>query len=138
MNRETLPKSRTYPLGTGTIPKGMTQFDYMHLVYDCRLTKQMKHVLAYLALRYNFQNRVPTKMGQRRVANDLHIDRKTYRLARQDLEKWGWISVKKGMHNNPDRITLLIGHEVPEIDWMDEIAKETQYEREGDGYEYEG
>lgn len=138
MSKEKLPKSRTYPLGTGTIPKGMTQFDYMHLAYDCRLTKQMKHVLAYLALRYNFKKGVATKMGQRRASNDLHMDRKTFRTARQDLEKWGWVSVKKGVHNNPDRITLLIGNEIPDLEWMDVVAKETQFEREEDGYEYEG
>jgi len=67
LDGEIVPRSRIYPLGTGELPKGMTQFEFMNLVYDCKLTKQMTHVLGYVAIRYNFKERRPTMMGQRRM-----------------------------------------------------------------------
>lgn len=108
----------------------MNQFEYMNLVYDCKLTKQMTHVLGYLAIRYNFAERRATMMGQRRAANDLKMERKTFRLATMELERWGWVRVRKGTLNKPDRYTLLIGNEIPDLKWTEEVAKRTQLAKE--------
>lgn len=132
MDEGIVPRSRIYPLGTGELPKGMTQFDFMNLVYDCKLTKQMTHVLGYVAIRYNFKERRPTMMGQRRAANDLDMERTTFRLATQDLEKWGWVKIKKGSRNKTDRYTLLIGYEIPDLKWKEPEAKLAQLRNEQD------
>jgi hypothetical protein len=125
-----MPKSRVYPLGTGELPKGMNQFDFMNLVYDCKLTKQMTHVLGYLAVRYNFTERRATMMGQRRAANDLHMERSTFRQATKDLLKWGWVRIKKGSRNKTDRYTLLIGNEITDLKWTEPGAKLAQLQHE--------
>ncbi len=130
MDEGIVPRSRIYPLGTGELPKGMNQFEYMNLVYDCKLTKQMTHVLGYVAIRYNFKERRATMMGQRRAANDLDMERSTFRLATQDLEKWGWVRIKKGSRNKTDRYTLLIGYEVPGLKWAEPKAKLAQLRHE--------
>ena len=132
MDEGIVPRSRIYPLGTGELPKGMNQFEYMNLVYDCKLTKQMTHVLGYVAIRYNFKERRATMMGQRRAANDLDMERSTFRLATQDLEKWGWVRIKKGSRNKTDRYTLLIGYEIPDLKWKEPEAKLAQLRNEQD------
>jgi hypothetical protein len=108
----------------------MNQFEFMNLVYDCKLTKQMTHVLGYLAIRYNFTERRATMMGQRRAANDLDMERSTFRLATQDLGKWGWVRIKKGSRNKTDRYTLLIGYEIPDLKWAEPEAKVAQLRNE--------
>lgn len=132
MDEEIVPRSRIYPLGTGELPKGMNQFEFMNLVYDCKLTKQMTHVLGYLAIRYNFSDRRATMMGQRRAANDLKMERKTFRQATKALEEWGWVRIKSGTMSKPDRYTLLIGREITSRKWTDEVAKRTQLQNEQD------
>jgi hypothetical protein len=132
LSEEIVPRSRIYPLGTGELPKGMNQFEYMNLVYDCKLTKQMTHVLGYLAIRYNFSERRATMMGQRRASNDLKMERKTFRLATKALEEWGWVRIKNGTMNRPDRYTLLLGREITSRKWTDEVAKRTQLQNEQD------
>lgn len=128
-----VPRSRKVPLGSGRIPNGMTQFDFMELVYGCRLSKGEKHVLSYLAFRYNFENRQPTKMGTRRAANDLDMERTTFTKYRNRLKDKGWISIRHGYLGKPDKITLHIGVEDETLKWKDEQAKQTQYLREIDG-----
>jgi hypothetical protein len=132
ISSEILPNSRIYPLGTGELPLSMNQFEYMNLVYDCTLTQKMTHVLGYLAVRYNFTERRATMMGQRRAANDLKMERSTFRLATKDLEKWGWVRIKKGSRNKTDRYTLLIGHEIPDQKWTEPEAKMAQLQNEQD------
>jgi hypothetical protein len=128
--KEIQPNSRIYPLGTGELPPKMNQFEYMNLVYDCTLTQKMTHVLGYLAIRYSFKERRATMMGQRRAANDLKMGRSTFRLATKDLEKWGWVSIKKGSRNKTDRYTLLIGYEIPDQKWIEPEAKLAQIQNE--------
>jgi len=132
ISSEILPNSRIYPLGTGELPLSMNQFEYMNLVYDCTLTQKMTHVLGYLAVRYNFTERRATMMGQRRAANDLKMERSTFRLATKDLEKWGWVRIKKGSRNKTDRYTLLIGYEIPDQKWTEPEAKMAQLQNEQD------
>jgi hypothetical protein len=132
ISNEILPNSRIYPLGTGELPLSMNQFEYMNLVYDCTLTQKMTHVLGYLAVRYNFTERRATMMGQRRAANDLKMERSTFRLATKDLEKWGWVRIKKGSRNKTDRYTLLIGYEIPDQKWTEPEAKMAQLQNEQD------
>jgi hypothetical protein len=128
-----VPRSRKVPLGSGTIPVGMNQFDYMELVYGCRLSKGEKHVLSYLAFRYNFENRTPTKMGTRRASNDLDMERSTFTKYRNKLNEKGWITIKKGYLGKPDQISLHIGVEDETLNWKDAAAKQTQYIREING-----
>ena len=127
---EEIPKSRIVPLGTGELPAAMNQFEYMNLVYDSKLTQKMTHVLGYLAIRYNFTERRATMMGQRRAANDLKMERKTYRKATMDLEQWGWVKVRKVGPNKPDRYTLMIGNEIVSQEWTEPLAKKTQLQNE--------
>jgi hypothetical protein len=125
------PKSRIYPLGTGALPPGMSQFDYMGLAYDCRLTKRMLHVLGYLAFRYNFLENRPASMGQRRASNDLHMTRQTFADGIAELVAYGWvIQIKSDDYNDADNYELLIGNECPDVKWKDSIAKKTQLIRE--------
>ena len=130
ISSEILPKSRVFPLGTGELPPEMNQWKYMQLVYDSKLTKGMIHALGYLSIRYNFKKRRATKMGQRRAANDLHMERKTFMAAIQDLEQYGWVKREKGQPGKPDRFTPQIGFEIPDLRWMEKVAKRTQLERE--------
>ena len=132
MEDKIVPRSRIYALGTGELPSGMNQFEFMNLVYDCRLTQKMTHVLGYLAIRYNFIERRATMMGQRRAANDLKMERKTFRSATIELEKWGWVRIKKGSRNKTDRYTLLIGYEIPDQKWTEPEAKMAQLQNEQD------
>lgn len=127
---EQIPRSRIVPLGSGELPMAMNQFEYMNLVYDCKLTQKMTHVLGYLAVRYNFTMRRATMMGQRRAANDLKMERKTYRKATLDLERWGWVKVTKVGQNRPDRYTLMIGNEIVNQEWTEPLAKKTQLQNE--------
>jgi hypothetical protein len=130
ISSEVCPKSRIVPLGTGELPPDMNQWKYMQLVYDSKLTKKMIHALGYLSIRYNFKKRRATKMGQRRAANDLHMERKTFMGAIKELEQYGWVRREKGQYGKPDRFTPLIGFEISELRWMEQVAKETQLERE--------
>jgi len=90
----------------------------------------MTHALSYLAIRYNFADRRATMMGQRRAANDLHMERKTFSKAVLALEEWGWVSVEKSFNGNPNQYTLLIGNEISDLKWTEETAKKTQLEEE--------
>lgn len=130
---EYIPKSRKVPLGTGRIPSEFNQFDFMELVYGCRLSKGEKHVLSYLAFRYNFEKRRATKMGTRRAANDLDMERTTFTKYRDILREKGWLTIRQGNLGNPDRITLLIGTEDENLKWKDPKAKQTQYLKEFGG-----
>lgn len=127
---EYIPKSRKVPLGTGRLPSGFNQFDFMELVYGCRLSKGEKHVLSYLAFRYNFEKRQPTKMGTRRAANDLDMERTTFTKYRNSLREKRWLTIRQGYLGKPDQITLLIGTEDENLKWRDPLAKQTQYLRE--------
>lgn len=128
---ELLPLSRIYDLGIGQIPVGMDQFDYMNLAYDCRISKQATHVLGYLAIRYNFIERRPASMGQRRAANDLKMTRQTFANAVEDLVRLGWVrKIQSDDPNDPYNYELLIGIEDPNQKWMDETAKKTQLLRD--------
>jgi hypothetical protein len=128
---EIQPNSRIYPLGSGAIPPGMSQFDYMGLAYDCRLTKKMLHVLGYLAFRYNFLENRPTSMGQRRASNDLHMTRQTFADGIAELVSYGWVrQIKSDDPNEADNYDLLIGIECPNVKWMDPTAKKTQLIRQ--------
>ena len=69
-------------------------------------------------------------MGQRRAANDLKMERKTFRLATKDLEKFGWVEIRKVSPNKPDRYTLLIGYEIESQQWTEPGAKKTQLANE--------
>lgn len=127
---EYIPKSRKVALGSGSIPGWMNQFDYMELVYGSLLSNGEKHVLGYLALRFNFADGRETRMGTRRAANDLHMSRNTFCKYRDQLEQKKWITRRSGGFNEPDRITLLIGLEDPNLKWKDPVAKRTQLDRE--------
>jgi hypothetical protein len=126
-----LPLSRIFDLGIGRIPDGMDQFDYMNLAYDSLLTKQATHVLGYLALRYNFKDRRPASMGQRRAANDLKMTRQTFANGVEELVALGWvIKIESDDPNEPHNYELLIGTENPDQKWIDPVAKKTQLQRD--------
>jgi hypothetical protein len=131
MEDELLPLSRIYDLGIGQIPATMDQFEYMNLAYDCRISKQATHVLGYLAIRYNFLERRPATMGQRRAANDLKMTRQTFANAVDELVSLGWVrKIESDDPNEPHNYELLIGREDPTQKWMDEVAKKTQLLRD--------
>lgn len=128
---EMKPRSRIVELGFGKHPDDMNQFDYMNLAYDCRLSRKAKHVLGYLAFRYNFKDRRPASMGQRRAANDLHIDRKTFASGVEQLVALGWVRlIVSEDPNETYNYELCIGVEDPSIRWTDTKAKNTQLMRD--------
>jgi hypothetical protein len=123
---EQQPKGRIYPLGMNELPQGIRREQYMEIALGAKLEFMHLAVLFYLAHRYNFKNRQPTKMSVRRVANDLHMDKKTFIKYKKELEALHWLSIKKGFNNNPDKISLLIGDEIPTLKWKEPEHKALQ------------
>ena len=120
------PKGRIYPLGMKELPQGIRREQFMEIALGAKLEFMHLAILFYLAHRYNFVKRQPTKMSVRRVANDLHIDKKTFIKYKKELEALHWLSVKKGINNNPDKISLLIGDEIPSLKWKEPEHKALQ------------
>lgn len=129
------PKSRKYDLGSGALPPQITRSEYVELFLGSKLKSREKNALLYLSHRYNFKEARATSMSVRRAANDLDWNTSTFRSAKRELLRLGWISVKKSSFQQTDKITLLIGHEIPELKWKEPIHKETQLEYEAEGLE---
>jgi hypothetical protein len=120
------PKSRIVDLGSGALNPSMTRDQYVELFFGAKLKNTQKQVLMYLAFRFNFKEKNPTKMSIRRAANDLDMNKSTFIKYKKELADLGWLKIQKGFNNNPDKITLLIGNEIPELTWKEAAHKKTQ------------
>lgn len=123
---ELLPKSRQVPLGSGKIPSDFGLTDYLYLVYDCRLPKEMKRTLIYFATRFNWKYHRATFVSLTRAANDLGVGRKYIGNDLKNLEKWGWVSTKKNYKTQTFEVTVEIGTEFEDLNWPEEAAKAKQ------------
>ncbi len=93
--------------------------DYLFLVYDCRLPKELKRTLMYFASRFNWKKRLPSFVSLVRASNDLDVGRKYLGENLQDLETWGWVSLKVNNKNQTYEVTLQIGREDETLRWKD-------------------
>lgn len=121
-----LPKSRKVPLGSGRLPSDFGLTDYLFLVYDCRLPKELKRTLMYFASRFNWKKRLPSFVSLVRASNDLDVGRKYLGENLQDLETWGWVSLKVNNKNQTYEVTLQIGREDETLRWKDIGGKNKQ------------
>lgn len=121
-----LPKSRKAPLGSGKLPPEFGLTDFLYLMYDCHLTKEMKRTLIYYASRFNWTERLPTYVSLSRAANDLHVGRKYLSNDLKELEKWGWVSVAWKNSTQTYAVSVQIGNEIEGLNWMETESKKKQ------------
>ena len=132
------PKSRFVDLGSGSLGFSVTRDQYVELFLGAKLKNPQKQVLMYLAFRFNFKKKNPTMMSVRRAANDLDMSKSTFIKYKKELEDLGWIEVKKCHNNNPDKITLLIGNEIPDLKWKEPAHKKTQLDLDAEAISKKG
>ena len=126
-----VPKSRIVPLGYGSLPRSMKRHEFEFLVYDVKLTREMKRSLLYYSSRFNWDERRATYVSLSRASNDLQVGRKYLAKALRELEAHGWVDVSKS-NKRTYSVTVKIGHELPEEKWPEPLAKQTQLEEQGD------
>jgi hypothetical protein len=126
------PKSRFVDLGYGSLDFSVTRDQYVELFLGAKLRNPQKQVLMYLAFRFNFKKKNATIMSVRRASNDLDMSKSTFIKYKKELEDLGWIKVQKCSNNNPDKITLLIGNEIPDLKWKEPAHKKTQLDLEAE------
>jgi hypothetical protein len=127
---EIVPKSRIVPLGHGFLPRSMKRHEFEFLVYDVKLTKEMKRSLLYYSSRFNWDERRATFVSLSRASNDLQVGRKYLSKALRELEALGWVDVSKSGKRTYS-VTVKIGHELADEKWPEALAKETQLLEQG-------
>jgi len=127
---EIVPKSRIVPLGYGSLPRSMKRHEFEFLVYDVKLTKEMKRSLLYYSSRFNWDKRIATFVSLCRASNDLQVGRKYLSKALRELEALGWVEVSKSGKRTYS-VTVKIGHEIADERWPEALAKETQLLEQG-------
>jgi len=127
---EIVPKSRIVPLGHGSLPRSMKRHEFEFLVYDGKLTKEMKRSLLYYSSRFNWDERRATFVSLSRASNDLQVGRKYLSKALRELEALGWVDVSKSGKRTYS-VTVKIGHELADEKWPEALAKETQLLEQG-------
>ncbi len=121
-----LPKSRKAQLGSGKLPSDFGLTDFLFLMYDCHLSKEMKRTLMYYASRFNWKDRLPTYVSLSRAANDLHVGRKYLSNDLKELEKWGWVSIEWKNNTQTYAVSVQIGQEIQGLKWMEAESKTKQ------------
>jgi DNA-binding MarR family transcriptional regulator len=127
-----MPKSRIVPLGYGSLPFSMKRHEFEFLVYDVKLTREMKRSLLYYSSRFNWDKRRATYVSLCRAANDLQIGRKYLSKALRELEALGWVEVSKNAKTRTYAVSPKIGQELANGKWPEALAKETQLMEQGD------
>jgi hypothetical protein len=126
-----VPKSRIVPLGYGSLPRSMKRHEFEFLVYDVKLTREMKRSLLYYSSRFNWDERRATFVSLSRASNDLQVGRKYLAKALRELEAHGWVDVSKS-NKRTYSVTVKIGNELSDEKWPEALAKETQLVEQGD------
>jgi DNA-binding MarR family transcriptional regulator len=104
----------------------MKRHEFEFLVYDVRLTREMKRSLLYYSSRFNWDKRRATYVSLCRAANDLQIGRKYLSKALRELEALGWVEVSKNSKTRTYAVSLKVGQELANGKWPETLAKETQ------------
>lgn len=127
-----MPKSRIVPLGYGSLPSSMKRHEFEFLVYDVKLTREMKRSLLYYSSRFNWDKRRATYVSLCRAANDLQIGRKYLSKALKELEALDWVEVSKNSKTRTYAVSPKIGWEIQDEKWPESDAKEKQLFEQGD------
>lgn len=122
---EIVPKSRIVPLGYGSLPLTMKRHEFEFLVYDVKLTREMKRSLLYYSSRFNWREKKATFVSLSRASNDLQVGRKYLAKALRELEACGWVDVSKS-GKRTYAVTVKIGHELTDEKWPESLAKQSQ------------
>jgi DNA-binding HxlR family transcriptional regulator len=88
----------------------MKRHEFEFLVYDVKLTREMKRSLLYYSSRFNWDERRATFVSLSRASNDLQVGRKYLAKALRELEAHGWVDVSKS-NKRTYSVTVKIGNE---------------------------
>lgn len=94
-------------------------FTLTPLIYSAFLDKHEKALLLYYANHYNWKKGEASYHSEKRICDAIPMSPKTYRGARENLEKLGWISVWReyipGHDNICIRVRPMLGRDDPKI-----------------------
>lgn len=100
-------------------------FAYNAVIYGAYLKKNQLSLLAYYAVAYNWTEKKASFHSQETICRILDITPGTYKAARDDLERLGWISIEKKFRPGSSHPSVYVSVHCGKDD-HDRVAKITE------------